>query len=187
MANPTQATRKLPLDGRLAGGAGVSITPAEPMSRISLRVKDKDAKAVGKALGVALPIKPKTSNMSGDTAGTNRSALWIGPDEWLILDSETADISAALAKSKAVMSVVDISHRNTAILLEGQNAVDVLRAGCPQNLNDDVFPVGACSRTILGKAEVIIWRTGVDSYHVECWRSFSDYAFKFMSHAAKGL
>ena len=187
MANPTQAARKLPLDGRLAGGAGVSITPAAPKSRVSLRVKDKDVKAVGKALGVALPVKPKTSNMSGEQADASRSALWIGPDEWLILDGAGADISAALAKSKAVMSVVDISHRNTAILLEGQNAVDVLRAGCPQNLNDDVFPVGACSRTILGKAEVVIWRTGAESYHVECWRSFSDYVFKFMSQASKGL
>ena len=187
MANSIQALRNLPLDGRLAGGAGVSITPANPMSRVSLRVKEKDVKAIGKALAVALPNKPKTSNMSGDQASAGRTALWIGPDEWLILDGAGADISAALAKSKAVMSVVDVSHRNTAILLEGQNAVDVLRAGCPQNLNDDVFPVGACSRTILGKAEVVIWRTGAESYHVECWRSFSDYAFKFMSQAAKGL
>jgi sarcosine oxidase subunit gamma len=187
MANPTQALRKLPLDGRLGGGAGVSITPADPMSRISLRVKEKDVKAVGKALGVALPVKPKTSSTSSDAANTGRSALWIGPDEWLILDDETANLSGALAKAKAVISVVDISHRNTAILLEGPKAVEVLRSGCPQNLNDDVFPVGACSRTILGKAEVVIWRTDAQSYHIECWRSFSDYTFKFMVQAAKGL
>lgn len=187
MSNTVQAQRKTPLLGRLGGGAGVTITPAEPMSRLSLRVKEKDLKTVGKALGLALPTKPKTSQTSSDKTDTYCSALWIGPDEWLVLGSEGADLFGTLTKLKPVHSAVDISHRNTAILLEGTNAVEVLQAGCPQNLNDEIFPVGACSRTILGKAEVVIWRKSTHSYHVECWRTFSDYVFKFMTQAAKGL
>lgn len=187
MSNSIQAQRISPLEGRLGGGAGVSIIPALSMSRISLRVKDKDVKAVGNALGVTLPMKPKTSAVASDKANAQLAALWIGPDEWLVLDKEGADFTGALTKIKSVYSAVDISHRNTAIVLEGKNAVEVLRAGCPQNLNDEAFPVGACSRTILGKAEIVIWRKGAQSYHVECWRTFSDYVFKFMTQAAKGL
>jgi heterotetrameric sarcosine oxidase gamma subunit len=47
------------------------------------------------------------------------------------------------------------------------------------------FPVGACSRTILGKIEVVIWRTDKQSFRVECWRSFSTYAFDFLEDAAQ--
>ncbi len=187
MSNSIQAQRTSPLKERLSGGAGVSITPAISMSRMSLRVKEKDVKAVGNALGLALPMKPKTSKVASDKTSAQRSALWIGPDEWLVIDAEGADLIGALAKIKSAHSAVDISHRNTAIVLEGKNAVEVLRAGCPQNLNDSVFPIGACSRTILGKAEVVVWRTGAQCYHVECWRTFSDYVFKFMTQAAKGL
>ena len=186
MANTNQALRKSPLEGRLGGGAGVTITPVDPMSRMSLRVKDKDVKTVGKALGLTLPTKPKTSVVSSGK-DAQVSALWIGPDEWLVLSGVDADLLGALGKIKPVHSAVDISQRNTAILLEGPNALDVLQAGCPQNLNDDVFPIGACSRTIFGKAEVVIWRIDAQSYHIECWRSFSDYVFKFMVQAAKGL
>ena len=186
MANTNQALRKSPLEGRLGGGARVTISPADPMSRMSLRVKDKDVKTVGKALGLTLPTKPKTSVVSSGK-DAQVSALWIGPDEWLVLSGVDADLLSALSKIKPVHSAVDISQRNTAILLEGPNALDVLQAGCPQNLNDDVFPIGACSRTIFGKAEVVIWRIDAQSYHIECWRSFSDYVFKFMVQAAKGL
>ena len=35
---------------------------------------------VSKALGVKLPQKPKTSASDG-----GRTALWLGPDEWLVL------------------------------------------------------------------------------------------------------
>ena len=48
-----------------------------------------------------------------------------------------------------------------------------------------MFPVGACSRTLLGKIEVVIWRRDSATYHVECWRSFAGYAFDFLSEAAR--
>jgi sarcosine oxidase subunit gamma len=48
-----------------------------------------------------------------------------------------------------------------------------------------VFPVGAATRTVLGKIEVVILRTGDTEYRVEFWRSFSDYAFGFLSETAK--
>lgn len=179
MAKTAQATRMEPLAGRIAGAAGVSLTPAAPAARVSLRANPADVKALSKALGLELPVKPKTtaSNSKG------RLAAWLGPDEWLIID-EAGDPLADLAKVKALYSAVDISHRNTAILLSGEGARSTLESGCPQNLADAVFPVGAASRTVLGKIEVVIIRTGESEFRLECWRSFSDYAFTFLSEAA---
>src|SRR5690606_37845059 len=101
-------------------------------------------------------------------------------------DNGGGDPVADCAKAKALHSAVDISHRNTAILVEGAGAEDVLSAGCPQDLSLAAFPVGACSRTVLGKIEAVILRTGDKAFRVECWRSFSTYAFDLLEDAARG-
>ncbi len=173
--------RTHPLAGRKVANAAVTVTPAEPAARLSLRARPDGVAALSKALGVKLPEKPKTSATS---KSGGRAALWLGPDEWLVIDTAGGDPVADCAKAKALNSAVDISHRNTAILVEGRGAEATLNAGCPQDLSLSAFPVGACSRTILGKIEVVIWRTGEAAFRVECWRSFSAYAFDFLAEAA---
>ena len=174
------AERVMPLAGRLAATAQVSVTSAEPAFRLSLRARPDAVAGLSKALGVLLPVKPKSS----ETKGT-RTALWLGPDEWLVIDSVKNPMDDA-AKAKALHSAVDVSHRNTAIIVSGAAAEATLSAGCPQNLSLAAFPVGACSRTILGKSEIVILRTGPQAFRVECWRSFSDYVMTYLSEAARG-
>ena len=170
MADIAHANRIEPLSGRVGGAAGVSLTPAGAAYRVSLRVDPAAAKTVSKKLGLELPMTPKTSVQNDK----GRLAAWLGPDEWLIID-ENADPLKDLEKITTLHSAVDISHRNTAVLV----------SGCPQNLSDRVFPVGSATRTVMGKIEVVIIRTGEDDYRVECWRSFSDYAFTLLSEAAR--
>lgn len=179
MAKSTQAARFEPLAGRATGAAGVTLTPAAAAFRISLRADPSNAKVLSKALGLDLPLAPKTTSSNAK----GRLAAWIGPDEWLIIDDQTDPLSD-LSKVNVLHSAVDISHRNTAILVSGKGARATLESGCPQNLGDAVFPVGAASRTVLGKIEVVILRTAETEFRVECWRSFSDYAFDFLSEAA---
>jgi len=173
--------RALPLAGKAHGGANVSITAAPEANRISLRGGETAVAALSKALGVTLPKKPKTSTAKG-----SRHALWLGPDEWLVFD-EKGNPAGDCAKVKAAHSAVDVSHRNTAILVSGPAAVDVISAGCPQDLSLEAFPLDACSRTVMGKIEVVLYRTAEDAFRVECWRSFSEYAFDFLTDAARGL
>ena len=177
MAEP--ARRIGPLDGRHAGTAMVAVLPAAPCARVSLRADDRAIPAIEAALGMALPRRPKTS----ETAGL-RSALWLGPDEWLVID-EDGDPMGDLDGIKAPHSAVDVSHRNTALLVTGPMAADAIEHGCPQDLSLDAFPVGACSRTVLGKAEVVVWRGREDAFRIECWRSFSPYVMDFMGEAAR--
>ena len=172
--------RHLPLSGRNAAGPGVSIEPAAPASRLSLRAPAGSRAALSKALGLALPEKPKASASAG-----GRHALWLGPDEWLVIDEAEVDLAALCRPVKALHSAVDVSHRNTAILVAGPGAEAVLSAGCPQDLSPAGFPAGACSRTVFGKVEVVIFRTGKDTFRLEVWRSFSDYAFTLLAEAAR--
>jgi sarcosine oxidase, subunit gamma len=136
--------------------------------------------ALSKALGLALPVRPKTSASVGQ-----RHALWLGPDEWLVIDEAEANLAASCATVAALHSAVEVSHRNTAILVAGPGAEAVLNAGCPQDLSPASFPAGACSRTVFGKIEAVIYRTGVDAFRLEVWRSFSDYAFTLLAEAAR--
>jgi len=180
MAN---AERINSLDGRVYGGNSVVINPVETMERVSLRAEDKAIAGLGKAIGLVLPKKVGTSVTKGDV-----SALWIGPDEWLILADEGFGLEAKLNKVKTVLySAVAVNHRNTAINVSGVKAVNALNGGCPRDLSLTAFPVGGCGRTIIGKAEVVLWRKAEDSFHIECWRSFSDYVWKYLVVSARSV
>lgn len=174
------ARRIVALEERDFHGDGISLAPADPASRLSLRAPTASLSALSRRIGVKLPQSPKDVAVKGA-----RAALWLGPDEWLLIDEEGADLAAICAKVKALHSAVDISHRNLAILVSGSRAEEVLSAGCPQDLSSSRFPVGAASRTVFGKAEIVLWRRGDEAFHVECWRSFSDYVFGLLEAAAR--
>jgi sarcosine oxidase subunit gamma len=179
-ALPSGADRRTALEDRGATGVGVKVTPLPPAERVSLRAPADSVISLSRALGVTLPQKPKTS-----AAKAGRIALWLGPDEWLVIDEAGKDLLADCARAKALHSAVGISHRNVAIAVVGPAAEACVGAGCPQDLSLAVFPVGACSRTVLGKAEIVLYRMAEDAFRVECWRSFSDYVFTFLSEAAR--
>ena len=174
------AIRTLPLAGVHGGSASVRLSLAAPAERIALRVRTEDVEGLSRALGVDLPMKPKTS-----ASANGRTALWLGPDEWLLIDEGEGGLVAACAGAGVLHSAVDVSHRNTAILVEGRGAAAALNAGCPQDLSLKTFPVGACSRTIFGKVEIVLLRIGEESFRVEVWRSFSDYAFGLLAEGAR--
>lgn len=174
------ATRTPPLQGFHGSSASVRLTPAEPASRLSLRARAEAVDALSSALGVTLPTRPKTSASAG-----TRHALWLGPDEWLIIDEPANDLAGTARAAGVLHSATDISHRNTAILVEGPGAATAINAGCPQDLSPMAVPVGACSRTVFGKAEVVLYRTGPEAFRVECWRSFSPYVAGLLKAGAE--
>jgi sarcosine oxidase, subunit gamma len=50
-----------------------------------------------------------------------------------------------------------------------------LSGACPLDLSLAQFPIGMCTRTVFAKADVLLWRTGADAFHLEVWRSFTAY------------
>lgn len=180
MVDGLVASRKSVLEGFHGGSSLVRLTPAAPATRVALRAGADAVAALSTALGVALPVKPKTSaSLNG------RSAFWIGPDEWLLIDETGDDLMAACASSGAVHSATDVSHRNTAIMVSGPGAENTLNAGCPLDLSLAAFPVGAVTRTVFGKIEIVLYRLADDTFRLECWRSFAEYAFGLLAEAAQ--
>ncbi len=173
------AHRSLPLSGVHGGSATVRLEPAAPAERISLRARAEDVGALSAALGLDLPVKPKRS-----VSANGRTALWLGPDEWLVIGDEGTGLMQAAQSSGILHSATDVSHRNTAILVSGPGAAEAINGGCPQDLSLEAFPVGACSRTLFGKVEVVLLRTAEDAFRMEVWRSFSGYAFGLLQESA---
>ena len=68
----------------------------------------------------------------------------------------------------------------------GPQAALLLSSGCPLDLDAHAFPVGMCTRTMLAKAEVVLWRTAAEAFHLEVWRSFAPYVTQFLAEAARG-
>ncbi|QPC90950.1 sarcosine oxidase subunit gamma [Mesorhizobium sp. INR15] len=172
--------RRPALAGRNTSATAAKVEVLPPAERMSLRAPEASLAALSKALGVILPKAPKTS-----ASKAGRTALWLGPDEWLVIDEAGGDPLADCAKVTALHSAVGVSHRNIAIAVTGEGAAATVNSGCPQDLSLDAFPVGACSRTILGKVEIVLLRTAADAFRVECWRSFSDYVFTFLSEGSR--
>jgi sarcosine oxidase subunit gamma len=157
-----------------------------PLTRFTLRGLPPVMAAASGPLGLQI-----SDTACRSAANSERAALWMGPDEQLIL--APAEAGAALgaqlreALSALPHSLVDVSHRQLALEVSGSTAQTALNAGCPLDLHISAFPIGMCTRTVLGKADIVLWRTGPDSFHVEVWRSFADYVARFLAEAAREL
>jgi sarcosine oxidase, subunit gamma len=166
--------------------AGGPVQPLPPATRYILRGGPEVRAAAEGAFGVGVPARPCRARAQG-----GRAALWLGPDEWLLIAPEAAARVVAAALSAALdgrpHSLVDVSHRQTAFNVSGPEAALLLSAGCPLDLDESAFPVDMCTRTMLAKAEVVLWRTAPQAFRVEVWRSFAAYVSRYLAEAARGM
>jgi sarcosine oxidase, subunit gamma len=162
------------------------VEPLPPAARFVLRGGEPVCRAAAAALAVDVPQQA----CRAASAGT-RSCLWLGPDEWLVLAPATdgAALAAALAQALKDLphSLVDVSHRQVALALTGQSAALLLAAGCPLDLDARAFPVGMCTRTMLAKAEIVLWRQASERFRLEVWRSYASYVTQYLAEAARGI
>jgi sarcosine oxidase, subunit gamma len=189
MLETRHAARRGPaLDGPGPAPAGdasaVTLRLLPPDARFSLRVDPSAAASLGVVAGFPLGMGINRHAVSG-----GRRAARVGPDEWLLLAPEAdADlIGSEIAKALGTTfhALVDIGHRHVAFAISGRRAADALNAGCPLDLAAASFPTGSATRTLLGKAEIVLLRLDdAPTFRVECWRSFAPYVHAFLSEAA---
>lgn len=172
--------RALPLGQKRLANENAYIRAAAPAARASLRASGDGVKLLEAAMGFDLPKAPKATM---ERKGVH--ALWIGPDEWFVYGPDDPGFMTRFDGLPDSAAAVDVAHRNTAILISGSSAYKVLAAACPHDLRNDSLAVGAATRTIFGKAEIILHRTGEHDYRVECWRSFADYVWALAADSLK--
>ena len=178
------AERRSILGGRaLPDNDRVKAVAAPFASRWILRGGPEVSLAVGAAFGAPPPLEPLRAATQGP-----RAALWLGPDEWLLIaEDEAPELGGALAASLAGLphALTDVSHRQCAIELSGAGAARLLNAGVPLDLDPEAFPVGMVARTLLLKAEITLWRREPEGFRLEVARSFAPYVAAILTASAR--
>lgn len=158
-----------------SAGVGAQIELLPRLARLLLR---GDPAVLGPAFQLDLPLVPCTS-----TPG-ERSALWLGPDEWLVLAPDATIWPDWESEHGAA---IDVGHRQIGLYVHGEQAEDALAVACPLDLAATAFPVGACTRTVFGKAEIVLWRREAAAFHLEVWRSFAAYVTALLVEGIRDL
>ena len=166
--------------------ADATLKPLPACARLAFRGREGAIGPAGDAFGVALPREACRFNTDGD-----RSALWLGPDEWILLapGANPGPIAAAIETATAHVphALVDVSSRSVALELSGPKAAFVLNQGCPLDLALARFPVGMCTRTLFHKAEIVLSRVGADTFRIDVWRSFAPYVWGLLEEGRREL
>ena len=175
-----------PLEGSaLPTSPRFTLAEAPLAARFILRGGEPVRLACGMVFGAELP-----SQLGAAGEGDKRAALWLGPDEWLLI-ADAADVVAIGDVLESVLegtahSLVDVSHRQIGLIASGPAAARVLNAGCPLDLGLKAFPVGFATRTLFDKVEIVLWRRAQATFHVEVWNSFAPHLAASLAEAARG-
>ncbi|MBM3627171.1 MAG: sarcosine oxidase subunit gamma [Alphaproteobacteria bacterium] len=178
MADPLDGRARLDLPGRLL------LAPCAPAARFVLRGGADVAARAGAAFGATPSLEACRASVEGE-----RAALWLGPDEWLLLapraEEDAAEDALRGALAGAPHALVRVSDRHAALTASGPCAEALLAAGCPLDLDPAAFPEGMCTRTLLGKVEIVLWRHRPLGFRVEMRRSFAAHAWDLLAEAAR--
>ena len=158
------------------------------LTYVNLRLDPNDPDAVAavhRLLGVHLPSTPNTT-----AAADSLLAIWLGPDEWLLLSEHhesrllVQDLKEALTGH--VASVVDLSAGQTVIRLRGPSTCAVLARGCALDLDPAAFPPGACAQTLLARAQVVLIAIdAAPTVDIIVRRSFAPYVAAWLDDAGR--
>ena len=143
----------------------------------------------GDALGLQLPLSVgMTATSTGGDGQEVRTALWLGPDEWLVDSAE--DPSSLLAEVEQALPdrsarLVDLSANRTTVELSGPSARRVLEKGCPVDLHRSAFGPGSAVSTNLAHVPVVLWQTGDQTYRLLARSSYAAYLGRWLLDAAR--
>ena len=85
----------------------------------------------------------------------NTRILWNGPRNWLIITTQKEVFSEIYKKfEEKDFAVTDISHSKSIIELEGDDAKEVLKKGCPFNFNS--FNKNNCLNSTFNGMSIIV-------------------------------
>ena len=105
----------------------------------------------------------------------NTRILWNGPRSWLVITNQK-EVFFEIDKKfeEKDFAVTDISHSKSIIELEGDDAKEVLKKGCPFNFNE--FNKNNCLNSTFNGMSIIVDMTNdnPDTFRIFALRSFGE-------------
>ena len=153
----------------------VNIIQQSPSGLLNLRGDENICRCFCDVLGFELPHTPNTK-----TGNKGITAMWLGPDEWLIKTADGKEITLSDSLREAVRgqhaAVTLLSDSYLVFRVSGNEARAVLNQGTGIDLHPRSFSPGKCVRTSLGRMGVILHQVdGIPSYDVYTLRSYANY------------
>lgn len=187
--SPLHDLREEMAQAEVTGDRGVSIREIPFLTLIALRVAPgtTEAAAIESQLGVALPSG--VGQVTGSPEAT--AVLWNGPDEFTVVQPDamasggvlpeelTAKLAGILEEHEARRQAVDVSANRTTIEVSGPSARAVLEKGCRMDLHPRAFPVGHAVSTNYGVVQVLLWRTGEQTWRIMPRASFAKHTARW--------
>ena len=99
--------------------------------------------------GLNLPLTLRSSS------NLNTRILWVGPDNWLVFSSSLDLIKKEKQQfNETDFAITNISHSRTIIELEGNLVNEVIKKGCPLDIN--TLKEGDCANSIYNGIAITI-------------------------------
>ena len=150
---------------------------------MNLRTADDVNEMMRRYFGTALPETANHFTRSGA-----RRAVWLGPDETLLLcsDHEASELHRILSTQLEGrhFALTVISDALSVYSLSGPSVRDVLAKGCALDLHETIFRPDMCVQGLLDRAAVTLICEAKDEVRLICRRSFADYVESWLKDAA---
>jgi sarcosine oxidase subunit gamma len=154
-----------------------------PQGLMNLRNSQDVSKIMSRHFGTALPEEANTFSVSGD-----RRALWLGPDESLLIcsDQDAAELHRTLSTQLTGQhfQLTLLSDALAVYNLNGPYVRDILAKGCALDLHFSVFRPGHCAQSSLDRAAATLMCEAENSFRLICRTSFADYVETWLKDAA---
>ena len=171
----------------------LEIKEIKPIMKLIIRGKTKNfITAIGKNLNMILPTEANTS-----TSGEALTALWLSPDEWMLLSNKTVsevnntyDVEDNLINNISKVNlgaITDVSDQFVMINIKGSKVFDLFATGSPFNFNEFKNKKGSVVQTILSHIDVIIYLIGINEVNLLVRRSFSEHLYSWINDSASRL
>ena len=119
------------------------------------------------------------------TANKETRILWGAPRTWLIISRKKNIIRNIKDKcDHENFAVTDISHSRAVIQIKGLQAKEVLKKGCPININE--IQVNNCAGTIFNGITIVVdfVNNNPDTFNLLALRSFGETFYHHITDAA---
>lgn len=183
----SELSHQTPLAGVTApAGLAVSLSEIAQRGMIDLRGLASDAAfmaAAAGALGLALPVKPRTS-----AAADGVTALWLSVDQWLIL-CPPGRVTEILSRLRAALEgihslAVDVSDMRAVIRIEGDGCREILMKGTSLDLLSNEVAPGFCKRMRFAEIAALLHVADDNVFDVYVFRSYARYTWDFLCATA---
>ena len=110
--------------------------------------------------------------------------LWSGPSNWLLVSAKK-DILNSVQKicDDKKFAITDLSHSRAIIELKGSNSKEILKKGCPINLNE--FKANNCANSVFHGITITIDMVSNDpeTFRIFALRSFGESLYHGITDA----